>query len=276
MAEQQFEIIKASGKRELFDPKKLQHSLERAGAGPEQIEKIFDELEKQMYDGISTRRIYKLAFKKLKSISRGMAGRYKLKQAIMELGPTGFPFEKFVGQLLRHQGYSVSTDQSLEGHCISHEVDVIAVNDSKKHYIECKFRNRQDDKCDVKIPLYIKSRFDDLSNAEDDKSSSIHGWVVTNTRFTRDALDYGSCAGLRMISWDHPDQGSLKRMIELARLYPITCLASASSSIKQKLLDENIVICKEILQNEQLLEKATDKPQTKRAIMQEIEDLCGS
>lgn len=276
--EQQFEIVKASGERELFDPEKLRNSLEKAGASPEQIERIFDELEEKMFEGISTQTIYKLAFSRLKKISRGLAARYKLKQAIRELGPTGFPFEKYVGELLRHQGYKVKTDQMLEGQCVEHEVDVIAVGDHQKHYIECKFHNRQDEKCDVKIPLYINSRFDDLARAaradKQKETFRINGWVVTNTRFTKDAFTYGRCVDLRMVSWDQPEEGSLKRMIELARLYPVTCLNSADASITQKLLDQNIVLCKELHHDSSLIETVTDNSKKKREIIEEVDELC--
>ncbi len=279
MTQHQIEIIKASGERVPFEPAKLQKSLERAGAGPDQIERIFDELEPRLHDGISTHKIYRMAFDKLKKISRGLAARYKLKNALLELGPSGYPFEKFVGEILRHQGYEVRTNQFLEGKCIEHEVDILAENETNVHLIECKYHNRQNYKSDVKIPLYIHSRFKDIlahwgQQPEEGKPFQ-QGWVVTNTRFSEDALNYGNCVGLRMVSWDQPEQGSLKRMIELARLYPITCLNSLSDSHRTSLLKDNIVLCREIYQNPETLQDRAIKRSERKQVMQEVEELCG-
>jgi hypothetical protein len=250
-------ITKASGEKAYFDEDKLRHSLSKAGAEDFQIAEIISELVKELYDGISTKRIYHLAFDRLKNRSKHLAARYHLKQAIMELGPSGYPFEKFVGEILKYQGYSVEVGVIVKGKCVNHEVDVIALADHHHFMIECKYHNQRGIVCDVKIPLYINSRFKDVE-AEwvrlpgHDKRSH-QGWVVTNTKFSTDAIQYGNCAGLKLLGWDYPIKGSLKDLIDDLGLYPITCLTTLSKAEKQKLLDNKIVLCLELCENPKLL-----------------------
>jgi hypothetical protein len=80
----------------------------------------------------------------------------------MELGPSGFPFEKYVAEILKYQGYRVEVGVIVEGFCVKHEVDIIAEKEAKHFMIECKFHNQPGTFCDVKIPLYINSRFLDI------------------------------------------------------------------------------------------------------------------
>jgi hypothetical protein len=108
-------ITKASGEKTLFLPKKLILSLHRAGANNETIDVIMSEMESRIYEGIPTSEIYKIAFGLLKNKLRPAAGRYKLKRAIMELGPSGFPFEKYIAAILYHQGYIVKVGEIVQG-----------------------------------------------------------------------------------------------------------------------------------------------------------------
>ena len=50
----------------------------------------------------------------------------------------------------------------VKGHCVNHEIDVIAEKEDYRFMIECKFRNLPGTNCDVKIPLYIQARFKDV------------------------------------------------------------------------------------------------------------------
>lgn len=271
-------ITKASGEKALFDEDKLRHSLSKAGAEDFQINEIISELVKELYDGISTKRIYHLAFDRLKNRSKHLAARYHLKQAIMELGPSGYPFEKFVGEILKFQGYSVEVGVIVKGKCVNHEVDVIALADHHHFMIECKYHNQRGIVCDVKIPLYINSRFKDVE-AEwvklpgHDKRSH-QGWVVTNTKFSTDAIQYGNCAGLKLLGWDYPIKGSLKDLIDDLGLYPITCLTTLSKAEKQKLLDNKIVLCLELCENPKLLHDLGMNDLKVKRIIEEGQMLC--
>ncbi len=273
-------ITKNDGTKERFSISKLRRSLERAGADQESIFKIGKEIKRMLKPGISTKEIYNHAFLSLKNISGHIAAKYKLKKAIMELGPSGFPFEKYIAAILKSEAYSVKVGQIVQGSCVRHEIDVIASKDNLHFMIECKFHGEQSRKCDVKIPLYINSRFLDVEKAwklEKGHDTKFHqGWVVTNTRFTTDAEQYGSCAGLNLVSWNYPEKGSLKERIDRSGLHPLTCLTSLSKKEKQSLLDSGIVLCKELCENEQHLKKLGIQPSRLMKIITEAKLLCAT
>ena len=243
-------ITKKSGDQVLYDPEKLKNSLLRAGASVHIAEKVLLQLDGHIHNGMSTHKVYQKAYALLSKISHGSAGRYRLKKAIMELGPTGYPFENFIGAIIEHQGFEVSTGQIIEGLCVDHEVDVVAENKEKIIIVECKFHREGNRKSDVKIPLYIRSRFNDIY-AKWEKEGRIgnrkfEGWLVTNTRFTEDAEKYGKCSGLKLISWDYPKDNSLRNLIDLSGLHPITSLKTLTQKEKQALVEKSLVLCKEI------------------------------
>src|SRR5690554_1359610 len=195
-----FNIVKSSGDVVPFDMHKLINSLRRSKASEELIQQIVAQVENQLYDGISTKKIYQTAFKILKAKSRVSASKYKLKKALMELGPSGFPFEKLVGKLFDHEGFATTVGVIVKGNCVEHEVDVIAQKNNKHYMIECKYHNDQGKYCNVKTPLYIHSRFLDVENQwvqlKGHEAKLHKGGVYTNTRFTSDAIQYGKCVGL--------------------------------------------------------------------------------
>lgn len=251
-------VSKASGEQVPFSIRKLRKSLHKGGASEETVHSILGELRNMIYPGITTEEIYQKAFDLMRDANAHWAGKYKLKRAIQELGPSGFPFEKYLARLLHAQGYDTETGVVMPGLCVSHEVDVVASKDKETILVECKFHSLPGNQSDVKIPLYIKSRFDDIHERKihDGKDASFRRWVVTNTRFTGDAMRYGQCAGLHLISWDYPEKGSLRQIIDKRKLYPLTCLSSLSDHEKNFLLDHDIVLVNDLANNELLLKKA--------------------
>ena len=271
-------IVKHSGDSVPFDVEKLINSLRRAKANEALIQQIVEQVESQLYDGITTKKIYQMAFKMLKGKSRVSASKYKLKKALMELGPTGFPFEKLVGKIMAHEGFETNVGVIVQGNCVQHEVDVIAKKDNNHYMIECKYHSDQGRFCNVKIPLYIHSRFLDVEKQwerQKGHETKLHkGGVYTNTRFTTDAIQYGKCVGLLLASWDYPRGNGLKDRIDKSGLHPLTALTTLTKAEKTKLLDKGIVLCKELHENPSLLEIiGVPKPRHKN-ILEDSEKLC--
>ncbi len=250
-------VTKRNGEITAFDESKLKSSLRRVGATEEEIERIANYIHNQFVDGMSTHALYKMAYAHLRSQSSKTAGRYRLKKAIMELGPTGHPFEQLVGELFKSEGYKVQVGIVDKGACVDHELDVVAEKDKSRIMAECKFHNDIRRKSDVKVALYIQSRFVDMRQAwkqqSTDSQMTYEGWIVTNTRFTVDALQYGLCSGLKMISWDYPINMSLRDWIDRAGFHPITVLQSLTKAEKTKLIDEDIILCRNILHDPTVL-----------------------
>jgi len=273
-------IKKYSGEYEAFDVNKLINSLRRSRADEDIIQDIARKVQEQIEEGMTTKKIYQLAFKMLKRKSRVSASKYKLKKALMELGPTGFPFEKLVGKLLAHEGFDTEVDVIVQGNCVQHEIDVIAQKDNNHYMIECKYHSDQGRVCNVKIPLYINSRFLDVEkNWERQKGheAKLHkGGVYTNTRFTTDAIQYGKCVGMLMSSWDYPRGNGLKDRIDKSGLHPLTALTTLTKAEKTKLLDEGIVLCKELHENPALLEQIGVDKKRHKNILADSKELCQS
>lgn len=271
-------VIKASGEKSPFSEQKLRHSLQAAGATTQQVDFIIKEVVSGLYEGITTKKIYRIAFNLLKEGSRHLAARYHLKKAIMELGPSGFPFEKYFAEILNRQGYETKVGQFLQGKCIMHEVDVVAEKEDLILIVECKYHNQAGKFNDVQVPLYVQSRFKDIEEEwlqlATHKYKTHRGWVVSNTRFSTAAIQYATCAGLNLLGWDYPANNGLKDQIDALGLYPITCLTSLTLLDKQRLLDKSIVLCKEIYNDKHLLELSGIKASRISSVMKEAEQLC--
>jgi hypothetical protein len=271
-------IIKATGESEAFQKDKLLQSLMRAGASTVLAEKVASEVAKGLRNGMSTKHIYKKAHELLRRAARPVAGRYHLKSGIMELGPSGFPFELYVSEILKQNAFVVQVGQIVEGHCVNHEVDVIAQKDDRHFMIECKYHNSPGMVCDVKIPLYIQARFQDVQARwkliPGHREKFHQGWVVTNTRFTADAIKYGTCSGLNLVSLDFPQKGSLRDMIEETGLYPLTCLTTLTQPEKKLLLDKKIVLCREICHDSEYLRQINIPASRIKEVLEEGHQLC--
>lgn len=271
-------IIKASGEKELFDPQKFTNSLARAGASSEIINKILDEIKTKEKAFKTAKEIYRFAFDSLGKYNKGIAGRYNLKNALYELGPTGFPFEKFVAQLFVAQNFEVKVDQISKGRCISHEIDAVVKKDDQQFLVECKFHSRQGLKADVKIPLYIKARFDDIKEhwvANPMQNGHFHqAWIFTNTKFTWNAIMYAKCVGIRLVGWSYPEEDNLARLIDKFGLHPITALTSINRYQKKLLLQNEIVLCKQLYNQSSKLEALGFQDNKISQIMAEAKAVC--
>ncbi|WP_339652669.1 ATP cone domain-containing protein [uncultured Maribacter sp.] len=271
-------IKKASGETAPFEIEKVIRSLERASADKLLVEEIAQDIEKAVYDGMTTKKIYQMAFKMLKGKSRVSASKYKLKKALMELGPTGFPFEKLIGKLMAYEGFSTQVGVIVQGNCVQHEVDVIAQKDNNHYMIECKYHSDQGRFCNVKIPLYIHSRFLDVEKQWEHQKgheAKLHkGGVYTNTRFTKDAVEYGKCVGMLLTSWDYPKADGLKDRIDKSGLHPLTALTTLTKVEKTKLLDKGIVLCKELHESPKLLEQIGVPKSRHKKVLEDSRELC--
>lgn len=244
-------VLKAGKQKEPFSEEKVIKSIRRARI-PENLQaQVLEHVKNKLYDGISTEEIYRHIIEFLeRSHDPYSRSRYSLKDSIMMLGPTGYPFEDFIAKLLESQGFKTKVRQILNGKCITHEVDVIAEKDGKSAMIEAKFHNSAGTRSDVHVVLYTKSRFDDVKI----KNKLDEAWIVTNTKTTIDANTYAQCAGIKVMSWDYPEGESIRDLIEKMHLYPVTMLTSLNQNHKQTLLANHVVLAQDLKTNESLLD----------------------
>lgn len=254
-------ITKANGQREPFDEHKLRRSIRRAHIPHQYHDQIVENVRYALYEGISTAEIYQHVNNFFSDTYPQGTCMYNLKLAIMELGPSGYPFERYIGKLLEHQGYKTKVSTTIPGKCVTHEVDVIAEKDHEHFMIECKFHNERGLRSDVKVALYVYARYLDVLNSWVDheplreRNTKHQAWVITNTKFSSDAIQYGQCVGMKMIGWEYPAKNNLQEMIESAGLHPITSLSSLTQSQKQYLLEKDVVLAMDLERNEWMLQE---------------------
>lgn len=264
-------IKKNSGKKEDFSKDKLVYSLVYAGASRELAKKIADEVYGKCFAGMSTRKIYSLAFAKLKKVSRSIASQYSIRKALLELGPDGYYFEQYVASLFEARGYKVKVNQNRKGRCIGHEIDVIATRPDEVNYCECKFHNRSGIKNDLKVALYVKARGDDLKENPENNLSRF--WLISNTKFSKDAIEYSECAGLRLLGPTYPRESSLMNWIKETRNHPITSLTSLKKHDTKRVLKEGIVNINELSKKRDVLIRLGFQDSEIEKIFKEIKEL---
>ena len=269
-------MVKRNGVVVDFNQQTLERSLARSGASKDLAGTIAEEIGSTINDGESTGAIYRKAFEMLNKRARHIAMRYSLKRALFRFGPTGFPFEKFIAELFRKKGYATQTNIHLKGRCINHEVDVLAIG-KERIAMEVKFHNEMHTRSDVKSILYVKARFDDLlgrTNAplsfRKNKGVVDKCMFVTNTKFTKNALDYASCTGVTVLGWGYPPHKNLQTYIQESDLHPITCLSTVPSALMRDLFSKGVVTCKGLLEQESILHALPDVD----SVISEAEMLC--
>lgn len=264
-------VVKSTGEKEQFSEEKLRASIIRAGIPKEIENQVISHIKTKLYDNIPTSEIYRHIKEFLGSSARPYsAAKYSLKQGIMELGPTGYPFEDFVAKVLEKEGYKTEIRSILQGKCVSHEIDVIAQKDGRKFMIEAKFHNGLGIRSDVHVSLYTKARFDDIA----EKYNLDQAWLITNTKVTSDALAYALCVNMKVISWNYPEKESLRDLIEKSGLHPITVLTTLSGNEKQKLLDSHLVLSRDICQNPNVLSDLNLPKEKLEKVLAESKFVC--
>jgi len=271
-------IVKHSGDIVDFDPEKLTQSLLKSGADVFTADVILKEITRDIYEGISTKNIYKKAFVLLKNHANSHAARYNIRAAIQMLGPEGFYFERYIARLFEAERYETKTNVILQGNCVLHEVDVLIKKSNVVSMVECKFHGGKDAVSDIKIPLYVFSRFNDLRVNDytlfSSKAKIAHCWIVTNTRFTADAIAFAECSGINLLSWDYPEKKSLKSINNNDCLYPVTCLTTLTKAEKEKLLLLDVILVKELINNKSVLKEIEISSYRIKNILQEVSELC--
>jgi hypothetical protein len=274
----EFYVIKNSGERELFDYGKLENSLRKVGVSEEILPEIISEVINYAHEGITTHDIYKKAYSILHKRHKPSAVRYSLKKAVASLGPTGFPFEKFVAEIFKAQGYETLVDQMVQGKCVEHEVDVVAWKGEELLMVEAKFHTDFNLKSDLKIVLYVKARYEDIFNKKYNYGGKerklFEGWIVTNTKFSLTAIQYDQCQPLlKLVGWNYPFNNNLHNMIERYELSPVTALTSLTQSEKNMFLEKGIVLSKNLLDERLLRDLKFDDNRIKEVIS-EVNALC--
>lgn len=201
----------------------------KAGTSKDSAKKILKKIRGQIYHGVDSQDIYKMVLSALSEEKEGNALKqiYRLKEAIMRLGPAGFIFENYVGEILKSSGYKIKKIRSkIRGKCTTHEIDLIAYDEDKKILVECKHHSKRGVYTGLKESLYTHARFLDTETYFDAE------YLVCNTKVSNHAKKYAKCIGQKILSWRYPPNNSLEKIIEKNHLYPITILNLNSKELE--------------------------------------------
>lgn len=225
-------ILKANGLRVPFNENKVKATCIRAGASNKLANQVAKKIRKHIHSTITTKEIYKMVLKELSLVEEGKAvqHRYRLKEAIMKLGPAGFSFEDYVSKILAENGYSVEGIRKfVKGECVLHEIDIECINDitKSKVLVECKHHSSSGRFTGLKESLYTHARFLDLKMVFQEEM------LICNTKISDEAIMYSECIGQKAIGWRYPTSGGLEKMIEDRGLYPITIFGLRAIEIQE-------------------------------------------
>jgi hypothetical protein len=232
-------VIKRSGEREQYDRSKTKAAILRVGVPDDEAEELLNRLSTQLYDGITTEEIYRRVHQMLEG---RRALRYGLKKAILRLGPEGANFETLVARLFQAEGFEVEVRKTVQGKCVSHEVDVLMRRDQEGYMVECKFHNSLGIHCNVQCALYTYARFLDVSHTMPLTAPCL----VTNTRFSGDVDRYAACVGMTVMGWNWPLNSGLEARLERQRIYPVT-IFDLRRYDQASLIDNGILLVSDLL-----------------------------
>lgn len=264
-------VLKADGTIEPFNEGKLIGSIKRAGIPSDIEDEVIHHVKSRLYDNIPTSEIYHHIQEFFgTSNDHSSKSKYSLKKAIMELGPTGFPFEVYVSEILKAQGFETEVNQVLMGRCVSHEVDVVAKRNNENYMVECKFHNKLGLKSDLQVALYTKARLEDLRS----KQGFTKGLLATNTKITIEALTFADCVGLEVMGWSYPEGRGIRDLVEKYKLYPITQLTFLNHMQKQELLTKEYVLISQICQDTGVLNQLSIPQNKREEVLKQAQEVC--
>lgn len=272
----QIAVIKRSGEQVVFDDIRVLRSMERAGVPKEIHDRVLAHIKERVQkdNTITTDEIFYHIREFLVRRDRKSALRFNLRQAIFELGPTGFPFEQYLARIFRDLGYETKVDLQMRGECVSHEIDIFLEKDNTREILEAKFHNQSFGKSDVQVLLYTYARFLDVQ-----KTNNINGvWVATNTKLSSDAIFYAECKGVKVIAWNYPEDNNIQHFVERPKMYPVTIMTDLTDEEKRRLIDNDIVLVHDLIKISPVeLEKKylIDKNRI-QTIIRDAELICGS
>lgn len=245
-------VINLRGERELFSEKKLLNSIKRVALSDKLAFEIFEAIKKEIYPEIKTSEIFRNIKRLLAQKNKVLAAKFNLKEGMRKLGPTGFLFEKFIGEIFEKLGFQVRINQYLPGHCVKeYEIDLVAQKKDLVYIGECKYKNLAGDMVSQNDALANYARFQDILRGpyfkrERYDNCKIKTILITNTKFTNNAFDYSSCIGVDLLGWNTPMGKGLDHLIAEHQLYPVTLLSSFKGYLRNILVSKQIMLISDV------------------------------
>ena len=245
-------VKKADGSLQLFDREKVVRTCLRMGANRQVAYEVAEKVERRLYKGISTAKILQMIFQFMRRYKPGVGNLFDLRKGL-SLMVSKPEFEVFVQVLLAHNGFEVTPNQLLDGRCVEHEVDAIARKNGVTFFVEAKHHSSYHTQTGLDESRIARAVLEDVIEGfalgkSDQKID--RAMIVTNTRYSDHAIQYGKCRDILQIGWSSPTDHGLQNMIEGNNLLPLSCLRGLSIDARMKLANSGIVLFEQIIEED--------------------------
>jgi hypothetical protein len=237
---------------QVFDKEKVVRTCLRMGANKQLAYEVAEKIERRVYHGISTAKILQMIFQFMRRQKPSVGNLFDLRKGLSLM--TSKPeFEVFVQALLARSGFGVSPNQLLIGKCVEHEVDAIARKDGVTYFVEAKHHERYHTPTGLDESRIARAVLEDVAEGFALGKSELkidRAMIVTNTRYSEQAMQYGYCRNILQIGWSSPADQGLQSMIWGRKLFPLSCLKGLNVDARLRLAMSGIVLFEQIIKED--------------------------
>jgi hypothetical protein len=241
-------VKKADGSFQPFDREKVVRTCLRMGADRQVAYDVAAKVETRLYDGISTSQVLRMIFQFMRRTKPSVGNLYDLRKGL-SLMVSKPEFEVFVRAILRRNGFEVTPNQILKGKCVQHEVDGIARKGGVTYFVEAKHHVNYHAPTGLDESRIARAVLEDVGEGYDVGSCDLkidRAMIVTNTRFSEEATQYGRCRNILQIGWSSPMNHGLQNLIEGVHLLPLSCIKGLGVDARLTLANVDIVLFEQI------------------------------
>ena len=250
MKHRKIKVKKNNGQKELFQVEKLRQSIHNIGVSEDMANQVCNLVAEHISAGKrTTENIFAITRDLIAQVDPGKAAIYALERGLSALGPSGFLFEQYVAAILVDLDYKVQTNVYLEGEGVTHEIDIFAEKGNVVYVIEAKYRNEFKSKTHINQVMYADARLQDIKRQarKTGDTREYYVWLVTNTKFTDNAINYVYHREMQLMGWDFPKYINLMKVAYEKKLFPVTVLPSINKKALKQLSMKNIVLVKDLV-----------------------------
>ncbi len=240
-------IIKSSGKEQPFSREKIILSVQRAGVKKEVAEKIGQNIASRIYSKIPSANIHNMVLEELEKRNKFSRLVYDLRRAVSIIDPR--VFEEYIKKVLESHGYSCQWDVLIKGASVEHQIDIVAEKGTEKFLVECKHHYDYHKMSGLGCVLQVQARLEDVQDGFRQGKNNFNfsqAWLINNTLFSGHAITYAAAKKIRLSGWHYKEDGSLEKLIESQRIYPITILG-VNQYIENRLAEIGILTIHDLL-----------------------------
>jgi hypothetical protein len=219
------------------------------GANKSDAEDIADKIERRIYNGIPTTKVLQMIFQFMRKYKPYAHRLFDLRKGLILMNSKP-EFEMFVQVLLRQMGFEVSGNHVLKGKCVNHEVDAVAVKNAVTYLVEAKHHLNYHHFTGLDESRIARAVLEDVTEAYKVGMSDLkidRAMIVTNTKYSEHAMQYGTCRNILQIGWSTPKSINLRDIIRENNLYPLSCVKDLKTETRTKLVNSGVILIKQLI-----------------------------